>query len=119
MSNVPGDYTSSLDAETLDPLLVKLEANYQGIPVGFIQTPGAQALQNIQSNLQPWARSATVQVQLAAIRYTVDGTVPTAVTGHRADPGAIITLTGRETLQGLQWISEAASNNSLAITLWS
>lgn len=119
MSNVPGDIRQSLDDETLLPLLSKLEDSYQGAPVQFVQTPNQQALANLIPALSAWARSATVQVQGGAIRFTFDGTTPTAVIGHRADVGAIITITGTEALRGFQWLSEAAVNNSLAITFWS
>lgn len=119
MSNVPGDLQQAYDDETLSPLLIKLEAAFQGDPVQFIQTNAQQTVNSILASLNPWARSATIQVQGAAIRYTVDGTTPTAAVGHRADPGAIITLSGLATLRGFQWISEAAVNNTLAITVWS
>lgn len=119
MSNVPGDLQQAYDDEATTPLLIKLEAAFQGDPLQFIQSPAQQVLASILPGLNPWARSATIQVQGAAIRYTVDGTTPTAAVGHRADPGAIITLSGLATLRGFQWISEAAVNNTLAITVWS
>lgn len=119
MSNVPGDLRQSLDDETLLPLVNKLEDAYQGAPVAFVQTAAQQGLASLLAAMSPWVRSATVQVQVGAIRFTFDGTTPTAAIGHRADPGAIITLTGLETLRGFQWLSEAAVNNSLAVTFWS
>lgn len=118
MSNVPGDLRSAIESEDLSPLIERLFGYYQGPPVGFAQTPDANQARNLLANLPAFVRSATVQVQGGPIRYTVDGTTPSAAVGHRADAGAVLTLTGRETVRGFQWIDEGAAVTTLAVTFW-
>ena len=38
--------------------------------------------------------AAVITVESAAIRFTVDGTTPTATVGHLAEPGDVIELVG-------------------------
>lgn len=99
------------------PLAIRMRMSLPGKPLGptggFGVTGVAQGL-----TVPDDALSVIVQVQAAAIRYRVDGGTPNATTGFRADPGTILELTGRDTMQAFQVINEGATNASLRMTFW-
>lgn len=101
----------------LTPLDVKLQAFYQGQPVGDAMQVVSAAVVGL-ANLPTDALSATIQVQTNPIRYTFAGGLPAAAVGQRADAGAILTITGRESLHGFQAIREGAADANLAIVFW-
>lgn len=102
----------------LTPLVLRLSGAFSGVPLGFVQAPDAPAATSLR-DIPPGVLSATVQVQGGPIRYTFDGTAPTAVLGHRADVGTILQLGMLQTIQGFTWIRETATVTGLAITFWS
>lgn len=102
----------------LTPLVLRLAGAFAGVPLGFLNAPDAVAATSLR-DIPPGAMSATIQVQGGPIRYTFDGTPPTAVLGHRADVGTILQVAMPATLQGFQWIRETATVTGLAITYWS
>jgi hypothetical protein len=102
----------------LTPLPLKMDAYYQGVPLRFDMLVVSNAALLIP-NLSTDALSVTIQVQGQPIRYTVDGTTPTAAIGFRADAGSIITLGMREVLTGAQFIREGGTDATLAICQWS
>lgn len=75
---------------------VKTMANL--IAAGFVTTDGGP----INS-----AKYARIQAEAQALRYTLDGTTPTASLGHTIAVGAQITLTPRE-LRDIKVIGAAA-----------
>jgi hypothetical protein len=101
----------------LTPLDVKLQAFYQGMPLADVMQTAGNVVAGL-AGIPDDALSATVQVQASAIRFTFAGKPPAAATGMRADPGASIVLTGRESVQGFQVIREGAADATLAITYW-
>lgn len=119
MSNVPGDFAEFLRSEDLYPLPLKLSAAFSGVPLGFVQTADAVAAANLGGQIPTDTMSATVQVQGGAIRYTFDGSAPTAARGHRADAGAVLQVGTLEAIRALQWIDEAGVPTTLAVTFWS
>lgn len=101
----------------LTPLPLKLDGAFGGVPIGMQML----AVSNAVVALTPpaGAMSATVQVQGNAIRYTFDGTAPTAAIGLRADANQLLVLTLMETLIGAQFIREGGADAILAVTYWS
>lgn len=81
----------------------RLGDTFQGDPIGPRQT---LAVSNAAVMLAPpaYARSATVTIDTASVRYTADGTVPTATVGTLVAAGATIVVTGLASLRGLQLI---------------
>lgn len=83
--------------------------NNAGDPVGPRQT---LTVSNAAVRLTPPpnALSATVSIETNGVRYTVDGTVPTATVGTAAGAGATIDVNGRASLLGLQLIRSGAAD---------
>ena len=59
--------------------------------------------------------AATIVVEVAAVRFLVDGTAPTATSGIPAVPGDVIKLTGGE-LADFQAISRDGGTATLHVT---
>lgn len=119
MSADPGLETQYDRSDDLAPMPVRFASFFQGPPVGFAMAPAAvdAGLHSLQGITPADTMSASVQVLGGAIRYTFDGTPPTAGVGHRADVNTTLTLTGRRTVQGFQWIAEAVAAQ-VAVTFW-
>lgn len=102
----------------LTPLYSKQEHFYEGVAIGALtmQTVSATAL-FLPRNAE--ALSATLQVQAQPIRYTVDGTIPTATVGFRSVADSIIRVTGTQDLLAFQMIREGATDATVAIQFWS
>ncbi len=100
-----------------DPLYIKQEHFYLGRAIGAMQAlvAGAAATNPLRN---AEALSALVQVTGAPIRWTVDGTVPAAATGFRADPGTTLQITGPFDLQGFQVIREGAVDAGLTVQFY-
>ena len=60
--------------------------------------------------------AALITVENAAIRYTVDGTTPTATTGHTALPGAVFELVDRGEVANFLAIRRDGSDATLKVT---
>lgn len=58
----------------------------------------------------PNATSATVSIDANPVRYTVDGTTPTAAVGTTVGAGAQLEVMGRASLLGLQLIRSGAAD---------
>ena len=61
---------------------------------------------------------ASVQVFTAPIRYWMDGTAPTATTGHRADTYDIIELETPEEVLNFRGIREVGTSATVEITYY-
>lgn len=59
---------------------------------------------------------ALLTVEDAAIRFTVDGTTPTATVGHLAQPGDVIKLTSPDELQKFRAIRQGGVSGTLKAT---
>lgn len=101
----------------LTPMENRLRAAYPGVVVGGLH---AVAIGNAATVLprSDSAGSAVIQVQTAPIRFTVDGAMPTATAGVRADPGAIIVITGPQDLRSFQAIREGAVDAVLSVSYY-
>lgn len=90
------------------PLPTKMAEYYPGKATGVMQAVavGAAAVFLPRDGS---AISATLQIQGGPIRWTVDGSTPTATTGFREDPGTVIRVTGPEDLLSFQMIAETAT----------
>lgn len=101
----------------LTPLPTKLANYYQGVNVGGFQmltvTNAAQFLPRSSS-----AISALLQVQGEPIRWTIDGTTPTATVGFRVDPDTTLRVTGPQDLLAFQMIREAGVDAVVAINFF-
>ena len=60
--------------------------------------------------------AAIIEVEDAAIRFTTDGTTPTATVGHNAEVGDIIELPTRGQVHNFSAIRRGGSNAQLNIT---
>ena len=60
--------------------------------------------------------TAVITVEDASIRYTVDGTTPTASIGHRADPGDVIELSDRGEVGQFRAIRKDSSDATIKVT---
>lgn len=78
----------------------RLEDWYAGDPIGPRET---KVITNAVARLVPPAEalSATITVETAAVRYTVDGTNPTAAVGTNVTVGSQINVRGRASLLGI------------------
>ncbi len=99
------------------PLRQKMADDLPGQAVGPLTT---LAVSNVAQSLprHPQAVSATLQVQAQPVRYTADGTVPTASVGFRADAGTILRVTGVDDLLGFQLIREGAADATVVVQLF-
>lgn len=62
---------------------------------------------------------ALVTVETAPIRYTQDGTVPTATVGHEAPVGATIIIVGHHNITRFLAIANTATASSVQVTYFS
>jgi len=60
--------------------------------------------------------AALITVENAAIRYTVDGTTPTATAGHTALPGAVLELVDRGEVTNFLAIRRDGSDATIMVT---
>lgn len=118
-SRPSGDEVSDPRARVgrLTPLPLKLDGAYGGVPLGMQMLPVSAAAVGL--TVPNGAMSATVQVQGNPVRYTFEGTTPTAAIGLRADANNVLVLTLPETLYGAQFIREGGADATLAVTYWS
>lgn len=86
-----------------------------GHPIKLQMLAGAVAAGSL-TQVPDDALSAVVQVQDNPVRYTLDGTTPTAAVGHRAAVGDVLTITGHPTLKGFQFVNEGVGVANLAVT---
>ena len=63
-------------------------------------------------------RAATVQVFEASVRFWLDGSVPTATTGHRADIGDLIQLESSAEVVNFKVIRETSTSASVEVTYY-
>ncbi len=101
----------------MEPLAVRIRDNLPGPCVGANYAVGIGAAVTGLPRFDS-ATSAVIQVQTSAIRFTVDGAQPAAGLGHRADPGATITLTSYADLHSFLAIREGATDANLAVTYY-
>jgi hypothetical protein len=62
------------------------------------------------------AKRALLTIETAPLRYTVDGTVPTATIGHLLPIGASLELLGYDAIAGFQAIRTTATSAELHVT---
>ncbi len=60
---------------------------------------------------------AVITVEAQAVRFEFDGSEPTATTGHQAENGDIITLTGKGELENFRVIRRDGSDSTLRVTV--
>lgn len=89
------------------PLAQRLRRAFGGDPVGPNTAVTVDATL-VRLTVPPGALSCILQIQTAPIRWTTDGTLPTASNGVRADPGAVLELTGWASMVGLAMSREGA-----------
>lgn len=90
------------------PLAQRLRNAYPGKPTGpntVITVPGGGTKLTIPDD----ANSVLLQVQTAPIRYTTDNSIPSNLNGQRADPGTLLLLTGRDTMQAFTMAAESVT----------
>jgi|SRR5262245_334163 len=68
------------------------------------------------ANSDPQAQVANCELETAQIRYTIDGTTPTAAVGHIWNVGEIKQFNGPDVLQKFQAIRTGASSGVLNCT---
>ena len=61
--------------------------------------------------------AAYITVEDAAIRFTLDGTTPTATVGHLAQPGDSIELVDRTELAGFSAIRQGGTSGTIKVTV--
>ena len=61
--------------------------------------------------------AAYITVEDAAIRFTLDGTTPTATVGHLAQPGDAIELVDRAELTGFSAIRQGGTSGTIKVTV--
>src|SRR6266536_4644298 len=82
------------------PLAQRMRRFFPGAPTGsnaFLTVPGGGTRLVIPDD----ALSVILQVQVAPLRYTFDGSVPSNVNVLRADVGTLLALTGRDWMHAL------------------
>ena len=62
------------------------------------------------------ATFATITVETAQIRFTLDGTTPTATVGHLLNPGDILTLDSAEQITQAQFIRVGATSGTIKVS---
>ena len=60
--------------------------------------------------------AAIITVETAQIRFTVDGTTPTASVGHAADPGDVIELAGWDQVSNFRAIRTGGTSATIMCT---
>lgn len=103
-------FASQEDVGLLGSLMLRLARFLQGDPSLFVQvtSTGTGNPQGLPDNTP--AMSAVLHVQGNPVAYRVDGGVPVAATDAQLAVGAIVTLTGRETIRAFQFCSTVAGN---------
>lgn len=88
--------------------------NNWGDPVGPRQS---LVVSNAAVRLTPPAdaRAAMVTVDTNPVRFTVDGTTPTAAIGTPVAAGGALEITGDISLRGIQFIRSAAADATLQV----
>lgn len=64
----------------------------------------------------PQAKTATITVETAQIRWTKDGTAPTTLIGHLANVGSVIQLDNPGDISRFRAIRTGASSGALEVT---
>ena len=64
----------------------------------------------------PQAQAATIQVEVAQLRWLKDGTAPTSTTGHVANVGTIIFLDNANDLVNFRAIRTGATSATLQVS---
>lgn len=117
---------------TDDPLPVQIINNDETPQVEVVKsTPSYQRPLGMQNGLSIGASAvyltlpsrgqvnrASVQVFTAPIRFTLDGTTPTATVGHRADVYDQIELEGYHEVAGFRAIREGATSATVEVTYY-
>lgn len=95
-------------------LAERLADNAAGDPMGPRQT---LAVSNaaLRLTLPAEANSATIAVETATVRYTVDGTTPTTTVGTLVAVGDMIKVQGRQSLIGLQLIRATGADATVQV----
>jgi len=62
------------------------------------------------------SRHAVITVETAPIRFTVDGSTPTAAQGHIANPGDILTLANQDQVRKFQAIRLTGTSATLMVS---
>ena len=121
----PQDRSSQADVDdprgergTMVPLYTRFMRANAGDPCGYqtitsTGTGNVQTLQNV-----PDARQALIHVAGNDILYRVDGAPPTAAGDQRIQQGSVVTLTGKPTILGFQFVSAVAGNATIFVTYY-
>lgn len=91
------------------PLAQRMRRAFPGDPFGpnaFLTVPGGITRLPVPLG----ALSCMLQVQVAALRYTTDGTVPSAVNGQRADVGTMLFISGYASLAAFAMAAETVTS---------
>lgn len=62
------------------------------------------------------SNKATVTVEVAPVRFRVDGTAPTATVGHLLDVGDTLVLGSNDEIERIKFISSDGVTASLSVT---
>jgi hypothetical protein len=91
-------------------MLLRLARFLQGDPSLFVQVTSTGTGNSVGLPDHIPAMTFVGTVQGNPVAYRTDGSPANAATDQVAQPGAVITLTGRETMRAFQFCSTAAAN---------
>jgi hypothetical protein len=82
----------------------------------IVVTSAVTALTPATYAASPGAQVAVITVEAASIRWWASGSNPTAVTGHLAQPGDVLTLTDPNELRRFRAVRAASADATLQVS---